>query len=80
MAGGIIVLRVSEAVIALTLWELRLCWPVHLAQGALESFQQQQVNMKNQIKGGLPVLFVRAAHVDLAPPLGRFYLVMGRTH
>lgn len=72
MAGGIIVLRVSEAVITLTQWELWLCWPVHLAWGALESFQQQQVNMENQIKGGLPVLFVTAAHVDLARPQGRF--------
>lgn len=62
MAGGIIVLRVSEAVITLTLWELWLCWPVHLARGwgALEWFQQQQVNMKNQIKGGLPELFVKS--------------------
>lgn len=60
MAGGIIVLRVSEAAITLTLWELWLRWPVHLAWGALEWFQQQQVNMKNPIRGGLPVLFVRS--------------------
>lgn len=29
MAGGIILLRVSEAIIKFTLWELWLCWPVH---------------------------------------------------
>lgn len=61
-AGGITVRRVSEAVIALTLWELWLRWPVHLARGALESFQQQQVNMKTPIEEGLPVLFVKTWH------------------
>lgn len=53
-------LRVSEAVITLTVWERWLCRPVHLARGALEGFQQQQVNMKNQIKGGLPERFVKS--------------------
>lgn len=49
MVGGIIVLCVSEAVNTFTLWEHWRCRVVHLARGALEPFQQQQVYIKTHI-------------------------------